>query len=150
MYTIKRTDKTDSDFVNLVAELDAYLKVTDGEDHGFYNQFNGLENIHHAIVLYSGSKAIGCGAIKKFDADSAEVKRMYVQPDQRGTGAATQILTGLEDWARELGFKCCILETGSRQVEAVRFYYKSGYQKTANYGQYIGVENSNCFEKYLS
>lgn len=149
MFTLKRTDNSSSDFVNLVAELDAYLKVTDGEDHGFYNQYNGLENIHHALVLYEGDIAIGCGAFKKFDEESVEVKRMYVKPSHRGTGAATQILEGLELWAKEIGNTRCILETGTRQVEAVKFYHKSGYERIANYGQYIGIENSNCFEKVL-
>ena len=150
MLTLKRTDNSSSDFVNLVAELDAYLKVTDGDDHGFYNQYNGLENIHHAVVLYDDENAVGCGAFKQFDEQSVEVKRMYVKPSHRGTGAASQILESLELWAKEEGNKRCILETGERQVEAVKFYHKSGYKRIPNYGQYAGVENSNCFEKQLS
>ncbi len=149
MLTLKRTDNSSSDFVKLVTELDAYLKITDGDDHSFYNQYNGLENIHHAVVLYDGESAVGCGAFKQFDEESVEVKRMYVKPSHRGTGAATQILEALELWAKEEGNERCILETGERQVEAVKFYHKSGYKRVPNYGQYVGVENSYCFEKRL-
>jgi putative acetyltransferase len=40
-------------------------------------------------------------------------------------------------------------ETGKRQPEAIALYEKQGYQRISNYGQYIGVENSVCFEKVL-
>jgi len=49
----------------------------------------------------------------------------------------------------ELGFSRCILETGYNQPEAIALYKKCGYQITENYGQYIGVKNSICFEKIL-
>jgi putative acetyltransferase len=55
----------------------------------------------------------------------------------------------LEAWAAELSYEKCVLETGKKQVEAIGLYQKNGYQKIPNYGQYIGVENSLCFEKKL-
>ncbi len=149
MIKLIRTNASNQDFVNLVKELDAYLKVTDGEDHDFYNQYNGLEEIHHAIVLYKEDEAIGCGAFKDFESGVVEVKRMYVKPEQRGSGGASKILSELEKWAKEIGNKKCILETGDRQVAAVRFYHKSGYKRIPNYGQYAQMDNSNCFEKVL-
>ncbi len=45
--------------------------------------------------------------------------------------------------------KRAVLETGRRQVEALKFYQKSGYHGILNYGQYIGMDNSQCFEKIL-
>ena len=66
-----------------------------------------------------------------------------IPPEQR------EILNALENWAKEFGYKRTILETGDRQVEAVKFYHKSGYKKIPNYGQYAQMENSNCFEKTL-
>ena len=74
---------------------------------------------------------------------------MYVSPDFRGKQVAQKILSELEAWAKELGAKKCVLETGKRQVEAVKFYKKCNYKIIPNYGQYIGMENSICFEKYL-
>lgn len=149
MIQLLRTTPKNIDFINLVKELDAYLKITDGEDHEFYNQYNGLENIPHSIVAYYKEEAIGCGAIKPFDNASIEIKRMYLKPEFRGKGTAEKIISELENWAKELGFTRTILETGDRQVEAVKFYHKVGYRITQNYGQYANVENSNCFEKIL-
>tara|TARA_R110002073_G_scaffold123234_1_gene266787 strand:+ start:79458 stop:79907 length:450 start_codon:yes stop_codon:yes gene_type:complete len=149
MTTIVKTDSTNLDFQSLVKELDAYLKTTDGDDHDFYNQYNGLEDIKHVLVAYVDEKPIGCGAIKKFDTNAVELKRMYVKLEKRGSGIAKQILTFLEEWAKETGFQKCMLETGRRQVEAVKFYEKSGYKRIPNYGQYVQMENSICFKKTL-
>ena len=146
---IIRTDAKNSDFIRLISELDAYLKVTDGEDHEFYNQFNGLDNIKNVVIAYKDKQAIGCGALKKFDDETAEIKRMYVKINHRGYGIAQAILNSLELWASEKDFKKCILETGGRQLEAIKFYYKSGYIRIANYGQYAQMDNSNCFEKLV-
>jgi len=146
---IVRTDNNNNDLKNLINELDAYLKVTDGSDHDFYNQFNGLEKIKNAVVLYIDDEPIGCGAFREFNKEAVEIKRMYVKPSQRGTGAANRILKELEDWAKETGFKKSILETGERQVEAVKFYHKLGYERIPNYGQYTQMDNSCCFQKTL-
>ena len=149
MIQLKRTDASDQDFIALVRELDAYLKIIDGDDHAFYNQYNGLENIKFVIVAYVDDEAVGCGTIKKHDERSMEIKRMYVKPGRRGTGIASKILKELEIWAKELRIERIVLETGSRQVEAVRFYHKSGYNRIPNYGQYAIMKGSKCFEKFL-
>lgn len=151
-----RTNSENQDFINLVKQLDTYLKITDGDEHDFYNQFNHIDVLQHIIVLYKNEVALGCGAIKKFDTktnsaqvNSMEVKRMFVLSEKRGQGFAQKILTALEVWAKELGYKKCVLETGKRQVEAVNFYKKCDYKVIPNYGQYKNMENSICFEKLL-
>jgi GNAT superfamily N-acetyltransferase len=132
-----------------VAFLDADLAERDGEDHSFYDQFNKLHLIKYALVAYEKDLPIACGAIKEFEPNVMEVKRMYVTPGKRGKGIATKVLSELENWARELGYQKCVLETGKRQPEAIALYTKNGYQIIPNYGQYAGIENSLCFEKYL-
>ena len=149
MTKIVKTDNTNQDFKNLVKELDAYLKVTDGDEHDFYNQFNSLEKIKNVVVAYKEGIPIGCGAFRKVDDSSVEIKRMYVKPNERGSGVAKEILNFLETWAKENKFQRCILETGDRQVEAVRFYQKLGYYRIPNYEQYTEMENSLCFEKTI-
>ncbi len=144
-----RTNSENQDFINLVKQLDAYLKITDGDEHDFYNQFNSIDVLKQVVVIYKDEVAIGCGAIKKYDTISVEVKRMFVSPKKRANGIAQNILTELEIWAKELGYKKCVLETGKRQVEAVKFYHKCDYKVIPNYGQYIAMENSICFEKQL-
>lgn len=149
MIYLKRTNAEDPDFIDLVKQLDADLAERDGEDHSFYAQFNTIVRIPYAIVLYEKDTPIGCGAIKEYDPNTMEVKRMYTLPASRGKGIATQILTELEQWAAELSYKRCILETGKRQPEAIKVYTKNGYNVIPNYGQYEKIDNSVCFEKHL-
>lgn len=144
-----RTNSENDDFVYLVKQLDAYLKITDGEEHDFYNQYNNIDVLKHVIVAYIDNKPVGCGAFKEFNKNSVEIKRMFTNPDARGNGIAGTVLKALEIWAKELQYNTCILETGIRQVEAVSFYKKSKYQIIPNYGQYATMENSLCFEKEL-
>jgi GNAT superfamily N-acetyltransferase len=145
-----RTDSTDPDFLKLVKRLDAELAKRDGEDHAFYSQYNNLDEIRSVVLCYEGQEPVGCGAMKRFEAHSMEVKRMYVNPGLRGQGIAAGILKELEEWARELGVDRIVLETGMRQPEAIRLYEKNGYERISNYGPYEGVENSVCFEKLLA
>lgn len=149
MIKITRTNSENKDFINLVKHLDAYLKITDGDEHDFYNQFNNIDVLKNVVIVYKDAVSVGCGAIKKFDNNAVEIKRMYVDEKYRGTGIAQTILNELENWANELGYKKTVLETGKRQVEAVKFYYKCNYKVIPNYGQYQEMENSICFEKHL-
>ena len=144
---IIRTNSENIDFINLIVELDAYLKITDEDEHDFYNQYNNIDVIKYVVVVYINNVAVGCGAIKKLNDTSMEIKRMYVSTTQRGVGIAQKLIAELEIWTKELGFKKCVLETGKRQVGAVKFYKKCNYKVIENYGQYIGMENSICFEK---
>jgi len=121
----------------------------DGRDHDFYDKYNKIDKIKHVVVAYSGELPVACGAIKEFDPETMEVKRMFTLDSHRGKGFATKVLAELEKWALELGYSRCILETGKRLPDAVRLYEKSGYQLISNYGQYIQMENSICFEKRL-
>ncbi len=147
MITIVKTDYTNPNFVNLVAELDADLAIRDGDDHPFYNQFNKIDAIQHVLLAFENDKAIGCGCIKPYDDNCIEVKRMFVLPSYRNKGIASVILSQLENWTVQLGTNQCILETGILQHEAIGFYKKNGYQIIENYGQYAGVKNSICFLK---
>ncbi|KFE99460.1 GNAT family acetyltransferase [Chryseobacterium formosense] len=146
---ILRTTSDNLDFQNLVRKLDAYLALMDGEDHAFYDQFNKIDALKNCIVVFKDDKAVACGAIKPLNENSMEVKRMFTLPEYRGNGFAVVILEELEKWAKESEYEKTVLETGKLQLEAVALYKKCGYEIIPNYGQYIGVENSICFEKSL-
>lgn len=144
-----RVDSNHKDFRSLVKLLDQELAVFDGEDHAFYDQFNQLDSIKHALVLYSKSEAVSCGAFKKYDDSGVEIKRMYTKLSARNKGFARMILAGLESWAKELSYTYCLLETGLRQEAAIQMYINCAYNQIPNYGQYQGIENSVCFKKLL-
>ncbi|MBO0933406.1 GNAT family N-acetyltransferase [Fibrella aquatilis] len=149
--TLTRTSSENAHFQQLVAKLDAYLAEINGDDHAFYNQFNSIAALQHAVVAYDdGNIPVGCGALKQVDPESVEIKRMYVDPAERGRGVGGALLAELEAWASELGFRVCVLETSVKLPAAVHLYTKHGYQRTPNYGQYIGMPDSVCFRKYLT
>ena len=149
MIKIVKTNSKNVDFIELVRQLDVYLAEKDGEEHSFYDQFNKIDAINNVIVLYDNDSAVACGAIKKYDDNTMEVKRMFTRLEARSKGFAGIIIDELEKWAFELSYNKCILETGVRQKEAIQFYNKSNYKVIPNYGQYIGIENSICFQKEL-
>ena len=150
MIIFKRTQSDQADFVYLVSLLDADLRERDGEEHSFYAQFNKTDAIKNVIVCYDGDKPVGCGAFKKYDDQKTEIKRMYVLPEMRAKGTGHAILKELEQWAAELNYTHCLLETGKKQPEAIRLYQKAGYGFIENYGQYKGVENSVCMMKEIA
>jgi putative acetyltransferase len=97
----------------------------------------------------AGGTAVGCGGLRPLGPGSAEIKRMYVDPAARGTGVATALLRALEDHARNLGIPRLLLETGTGQPDAMRFYQREGYEPIEAYGPYVGESISRCFARDL-
>ena len=144
-----RTTSENPDFRKMVNALDEDLYQRNGEGQKQYQQFNHINHIKHAIVIYLEGKPVGCGCFKRFDDQTVEMKRMFVQIEMRGKQLAAKMLQELEKWAVEEGYCKAVLETGVRQVEAQRLYSVAGYSKTENYGQYVGMEDSICYSKNL-
>jgi len=149
MISFRRTNANDSDFIQLVDQLNAELLVLEGDQHEFYAQYDKIDNIKYAIVAYENNKPVGCGSIKNFGDDSMEIKRMFVHPNLRRSGVASLIIEELEKWSRELGYYTCVLETGTNNPKAVALYNRLGFEVIPNYGQYKGVDTSICFRKKL-
>ena len=144
-----RTTSENTDFRSMVNALDEDLILRNGEIQKLYHQYNKIDHINHAVVVYTNNKPVGCGCFKRFDDHTIEVKRMFILPEMRGNQLAARLLEELEKWALEEGFSRAVLETGLRQVEAIRLYTKAGYTLTENYGQYVGMEDSICYWKEL-
>ena len=144
-----RTTSENADFRNLINALDDDLYKRNGEAQLQYRQYNQVDSIDHVVVVYVEGKPVGCGCYKRFDAQTVEMKRMFVLPEMRGKQLAARMLQELEQWAVEEGNIAAVLETGRRQVEAIRLYTIAGYSLTENYGQYIGMEESICYWKEL-
>ncbi|GAA2640634.1 GNAT family N-acetyltransferase [Paractinoplanes durhamensis] len=101
------------------------------------------------VAVTPDGEAIGCGALRRLDRTTAEVKRMYVAPASRGTGVATAILRTLETHARAQGWTTLRLETGNGQPDAMRFYEREGYHQIPVFGAYTGSDISVCYERSL-
>ncbi len=101
------------------------------------------------LVARQGGDPIGCGAVRRLDAEAAEVKRMYVVPAARGRRVGAAILGALEAEARLLGVVRLVLETGERQPESLALYRRTGFVAIPRFGEYVDSPLSLCMAKAL-
>lgn len=147
---IKRTNSSDPDFQVLVSHLDHELWNELREDQSRYEQYNKVPDLPTVVLIYVNKIPIACGCFKKYNDDTAEIKRMFVEKQYRGKGMSKFILDELERWAKESGFSFAILETSIRFKAARGLYTIAGYTIIENYGQYTGLKESVCMKKELS
>jgi putative acetyltransferase len=130
----------------LIGELDEHLNsLYPPEDN-----FTELPTADAFLIARVDDLAIGCAAVRFLDAETAEVKRMYVAPTARGDGVGRRLLEELEAFARERGARRLVLETGPLQIEALALYERTGFVSTPCWGAYAHGKNSRCFEKPLT
>jgi putative acetyltransferase len=103
------------------------------------------------VAVGEDGAAVACGGLRELEPGTAEVKRMFVRPETRGSGVAPALLAALEATAREHGWHRLRLETGdeARMPDANRFYAREGYLRIPRYGHYVDSDISICYEKRL-
>ncbi|WP_284745765.1 GNAT family N-acetyltransferase [Amycolatopsis sp. RTGN1] len=140
----------DPDAVRLRAAQRTELDARYGTDDHEPGALPSAETMAVFLVARdAGGTAIGCGGLRLLGPGSGEVKRMYVEPAARGTGVAAALLRALEDRARDFGIARLLLETGTGQPDAIRFYQREGYEPIEAYGPYVGEPLSRCFARDL-
>jgi|SRR5688500_3287327 len=150
MIKLKRTDSDNEDFRLLIGELDKELWSRYDNLQAVYDKHNIIENNKNVLVAYKDEIAVGCGCFKKYNDQTVEIKRMYVKPEYRSQKIARLILDALEKWAIELNISAAVLETGTKQTEAIHLYLKSGYIVMENYEPYKDLQESVCMQKNLA
>jgi len=93
---------------------------------------------------------VGCCALVEADDGTAEIKRMFVDPDARGLKVASKLMDALEATAAEKQLHAIQLETGIYQPEAIALYRKYGYVEIEPYGSYLPDPLSLFMEKRLA
>ncbi|MGW1618269.1 GNAT family N-acetyltransferase [Streptomyces sp. NPDC002172] len=109
------------------------------------------------LIAYDESgRPVATGGWRSQDANGegnedgdAELKRMFVIEAMRGRGLARRMLAALEADARTAGRLRMVLETGTKQPEAIALYTSSGYEPCGKFGYYRHYESSRCFAKAL-
>lgn len=149
MIQLQRTNSDNKNFITLTNCLDKDLEKIYGASQQQYDKYNIITNLTTVVLAYENYTAIGCGCFKPIDANTVELKRMYVASGQRGKGIGALLLKALEQWASELGFYNMVLETGTLQPEAIHLYIKLGFNIIPNYEQYKGNSLSVCMHKIL-
>jgi putative acetyltransferase len=135
---------------DLIAELDADLlgRYPGQWIHGLHPEDNTDPDFVF-VVARLADDVVGCGALRRIDAEVAEVKRMFVKRAFRGKGLSRQLLHFLESTASKRGYRILKLETGTMQPEANSLYASAGYKQIPCFGEYVGNPFSICFEKQL-
>ena len=146
-----RCDGNNKDFIENCRLLDVDLDLRVGKiiKRDKYAQYNLIDKINEAIVVYRGNNPIGGGSIRPYDENTVELKRVFVIPDEQGKGIGTELVSKLIEWAKELGYKKMILETGELLAESCHVYSKLGFKQIANYGAYVDMPESLCMGKEL-
>lgn len=131
---ITRTQSDNKGFRHLIAQLDNELNQRNQKAQSEYDKFKRIEALDTVVVAFENEEAVGCGCFKEYNDKTVELKRMFVSSAYRSKGISKLVLQELEKWARDLGYSKTILETGSKQFEAIGLYQKNGYTRIENYG----------------
>ena len=123
----------------LIAELEEVLaaEYPPEQRHGLSLDAIFQPHIRFFVARVDG-RAAGCGGVALF-ADFAEVKRMYVRPEARGRGVADAVLARVEAETQAAGLAVLRLETGDRQLAAMRFYERAGFRRCGAFGAYAAM-----------
>ena len=99
------------------------------------------------VALDEDGTTVAGGGLRRVDATTCEVKRMWTAPTQRRHGLAARVLTALEDTARNAGYERLVLETGPAQPEAAALYRGRGYREVSVFGPH---DDALAFELALT
>ncbi len=146
-----RTDGKNEDFIENCRLLDMDLDRRVGRQikREKYQKFNQLDEIREAIVVYDNGKPVGGGAIRRYDDENVELKRVFVHNEYQGQGIGSRLVSLLIEWAAELGYRRMILETGELLAESCAVYKKLGFAVIPNYGPYADMPESLCMAKTI-
>ncbi|HEV8532453.1 MAG TPA: GNAT family N-acetyltransferase [Methylomirabilota bacterium] len=150
--TIQRSDILAPEARALIEALNAELSSRYPEEGATHFRLDAEEVVdgRGAFLIASvAGEPVGCGAVRRIEERTAEIKRMYVNPAERSRGVGRALLAALEAEARGLGMARLVLETGLRQPEAIALYERTGFSRIALFGEYVGSPLSVCMAKDL-
>ncbi|HEX7296466.1 MAG TPA: GNAT family N-acetyltransferase [Pyrinomonadaceae bacterium] len=150
-FNIVEVSPDSADAIQLIGELDDHLLA-----HPYPPQSRHAFSVDKLLregvvffVTYCDGDLAGCGGVKMFDGEYAEVKRMFVRPVHRGKGLGKAMLNRLAEYAHSNGVNLLRLETGIYEVEAIALYEGWGFSRRQPFGEYVEDPLSVYLEKLL-
>lgn len=152
MIHIQAVDPASPAAQSLIRALDQYQGQLYPDESNHHDPLPELQKAHvHFLGAFEEEELVGCGAVKLYEGEYAELKRMYVSPSCRGQGVGQRILAALEGLAQDHGLSVIRLETGIHHSAALAFYEQSGYQRRGWFPPYPSDDDLSVFmEKKLS
>jgi putative acetyltransferase len=84
------------------------------------------------LALIDG-QAAGCAALRRFDMQRGEAKRLYVRPQFRGRGVGRALLDWVITEARTMGYREMVGDTIPQMAVALQMYDRAGFERTGPY-----------------
>lgn len=151
---IRRYTTTDAEIVfRLHQECLAQVGVRPGDGVYYDHDFDRLEEIYLAdrgefLVGEMAGRVVAMGALRRIDAEVAEMVRLRVSPDRQGLGFGAAVVTALEERALELGYLTLRCDTTVKQPVAIALYRSFGWRELCR-KDVAGVQTV-YFEKRLT
>lgn len=144
----ERPDQGDA--IELLRQSDAFSIALYPPEYRYQIDIPALlaENVRF-FVARRGGKALGCMALARTGPDKGELKRCFVTEEARGQGVGFALLTAAEAAAREQKMRRIQLETGNRNIAALRLYRGNGFRERGPFGDYPDNGVSVFMEKAL-
>jgi GNAT superfamily N-acetyltransferase len=148
---VEPADATSEEVAGLLASYFAEIQAAFGYDdaHGAPAEPEDFTppNGEMLVVRDGEGTAVGCGAIRLLDPQTAEVKRMWLHPSMRGRGAGWKLLNALEAEAVAFGATRGLLDTNVTLTSALALYRAAGWVEVAKYND--NDEATHWFAKDL-
>jgi ribosomal protein S18 acetylase RimI-like enzyme len=116
---------------------------------GFEEELASLESFYELILLgWVNGQPLACGALRSLGGGIGEMKRLYVQPEARGTGAGRALTLALIDAARQQGYTAIRLDTLPSMQAAIALYESLGFRRIPPYSA-ANPPEALCYELTL-
>ncbi len=145
------TDGNDKDFQAFYEKTEEYCSRLVGglKNRKAFVPYNISESITWVLIAYKNGDPIGCAGLKEYSENVVEIKRVWVEPEHRRNGIASEMMTLIEKKALELGYETAVLQTRTIMRDAVELYEQRGYAQIENYPPYDRLEGAICFSKEI-
>ena len=85
----------------------------------------------HLFLAMQDGEPAGCVALKRHDANTSELKRLYVRPTFRGLGIGWHLAKAVVAAARQSGYKRIVLDSHISMRSAHQIYTALGFKVVA-------------------
>lgn len=148
--SISQESPLQDDVRALIAELNqALLELTPAEYCYHMTADEMARDDTTVFIARVGVEAVACGALRRHENGTGEVKRMYTRPAYQGQNIGGRILESIEQLAKKEGLTHLVLETGDKHPAAWRVYERGGFARCSAVLDYPESGHSVFYEKHL-
>jgi ribosomal protein S18 acetylase RimI-like enzyme len=146
---IKITPADDYDVVRELLQDYASELGVDLSFQGFDEELASLGSFYDRILIARTDDAVaGCVALRRISDLTCEMKRLYVGPPFRGTGAGRALAVSIIEEARRQGYTHMRLDTLPMMATALALYDSLGFHSIAPY-RYNPIDGTRYLELEL-